>query len=514
MPKLFSVSLISFIVLHLFLINFNYAEWGDTYRILRASEYVRNLSYPSDEKRPPLFSAVLALRPENFDQISWGRIVMLFLSVIAFSVFYKLAASFLITDYEKTLAVVLFILNPVYLYWSLRIYADVPFSILCMLALLLYTKWKKSLSTAKVLMLSLIVSLSILTRFEGFILFVALGTALLFKNGFYIKKIDLNKLNIKQAGLYVVSTLLVIGPYLLYKNPFASKYLEEPENRAYDLKMAAVFLLSFLFVLGVDITGYVFLKSRKYLPGFFKENIHITVFLFLELLLILVWPAAIPRLFVPLIPVLIILFSKHLYTFLMEGNFGSKKVYFLATVFLLTLHIVGQYFLKLQFLVNIKYLLAVTVLFQLGLSVSLYFKKKYILPVFLIFSLSAWSFAVLYVHKYIYRSVKEAAVYAAQNFEGNVGYNDVSSVSDWYLNYYNGGKNNTGIYMFYAKKADLNYENLVSKKLDYLLMTNEHNTDTTLDIEQRPYLEQLVEFKYAINGKEFWTKVLKIKNYE
>jgi len=60
----------------------------------------------------------------------------------------------------------------------------------------------------------------------------------------------------------------------------------------------------------------------------------------------------------------------------------------------------------------------------------------------------------------------------------------------------------------------LNYENLTKKKLSYLLMTNEHNTDTTLDIEQRPYLKQLKEFNYIINNKEFWTKVLEIKENE
>jgi len=510
----FFLSLISFVVIHLFLFNFNYAEWGDTYRILRASEYIRNYSYPADEKRPPLFSMILAARPGGADQILWGRGVMLLLSVVAFVVFYKLAESYLKSRYEMYLAVILFILNPVYLYWSIRIYADVPFSILCVLVLLLYTNWRENLNAVKVLVLSLLTALSILTRFEGFILLAALGAAILFNGRFQVKIFYFKRLNIKQFLLFLFGSLLLIMPYLLYKNPLDSKYLEEPVRRAYDLKMVIIFILSLLFVFGVNFAVYFFVRSRNTLLNFLKENVHISVFLILELLLILVWPAAIPRLFVPLIPVLIILMSKFINDYFMSSERAPKILYFGVTVLLLIVHLVGQYYYKLQFLVNMKYLLMIILLIQAILSIALFFKKKYLFYFCLVVGLSIWSLGVLYVHKDIYKSVKEATIYAAEYFEGNIGYNDVSSVSDWYLNYYNSGKSNTGIYMYYSKKADLNYDNLMGKKLDYLLMTNEHNTDTTLDIEQRPYLEQLKEFKYIINGKEFWTKVIKVRQYE
>ena len=74
-PKKFYIYVL-FVLLHLLLLNVNTAEWGDSYRILRASEYIRDGSYPQDEKRPPLFSFVLALRPENVDAVLWGRVVL------------------------------------------------------------------------------------------------------------------------------------------------------------------------------------------------------------------------------------------------------------------------------------------------------------------------------------------------------------------------------------------------------------------------------------------------------
>src|SRR3972149_10611486 len=66
-----------FILVHFFLLNVNTAEWGDSYRILRASEFIRDGSYPEDEKRPPLYSLVLAARPAAADPVLWARGFML-----------------------------------------------------------------------------------------------------------------------------------------------------------------------------------------------------------------------------------------------------------------------------------------------------------------------------------------------------------------------------------------------------------------------------------------------------
>lgn len=83
-----------FVVLHIALFNINAAEWGDSYRILRASEFIREGSYPNNEKRPPLYSFVLAVRPDGVDQVLWGRVIMFGLSIASFWVFYKLCGLF------------------------------------------------------------------------------------------------------------------------------------------------------------------------------------------------------------------------------------------------------------------------------------------------------------------------------------------------------------------------------------------------------------------------------------
>ena len=128
----------------------------------------------------------------------------------------------------------------------------------------------------------------------------------------------------------------------------------------------------------------------------------------------------------------------------------------------------------------------------------------------LLASVFIWSFSTIWLHKANFIAIKNAAEYASNNLSGIVGYNDVSSVSDWYLNQWPPKRTVTGVFYSYAKKKDLDYSVLQNKGFDYLILTNEHNTDMTLDIESRPYLTQVKAFEYLINGKLFFARIIKI----
>src|SRR5688572_13539572 len=121
----FTKYLLILLAVHLLLFNINVAEWGDSYRIMRASEFLRDGAYPTDEKRPPLFALILATRPDFVDQTQWGRIVLLIFSIASFYLFWKLAQRYLKESNKRQFALILFIFNPVYLYWSLRVMADI-----------------------------------------------------------------------------------------------------------------------------------------------------------------------------------------------------------------------------------------------------------------------------------------------------------------------------------------------------------------------------------------------------
>lgn len=512
---------ILFLSAHVALFNINAAEWGDSYRILRGSEYIRNISYPADEKRPPLFSFVLAIRPSFVDQIFWGRLEMLAISILAFFIFSRLCDVLLQNPKAKILALLLLSFNPDFLYWSIRIMSDVPFAVVCMLALYFCFKWRGNLTVKKASVLGILCGVAVLTRFEGYILFMSVFLGLVFTEGFLSKQnCDMTKLFQefkKKSRLFIsfVSTFIILTlPYLIFRNPLNSKYLDEPAGRIYDVKMVIVFFVSLIFLFGFTAALFFLLKSRKVLFNYFKKSSPILFFTLFELILILLWPAAVPRLFVATLPFLVIPLADAVYDFFeKQKELPSSDSTLLMTGILsvfLFIYVGIQYYFKLQFLVSIKNFFFVVIVLQIAVMFGILLKnyRFFLTAVFL--SLIIWSLSAIWVHKDIFKAVKEANVYAAGNLQGVIGYNDLSSVSDWYLN--QRGKSNKviGVFYKYSKREDLDLSKLLEKHLDYLMLTNEHNTDMTIDISNRPYLRLIKEVDYEINGKLFFTKIIKI----
>ncbi len=496
---------IGFILLHLVFLNINAAEWGDSYRILRASEYIRDFSYPKDEKRPPLFSFLLAIRPE-MDPILWGRIFMLGISALSFVVFKKLVDLMILEERYRNLALVVFVLNPVFLYWSIRVYADVPFTLLALLSFYMLKKWEKSYTFVKFLAIGVIAGLGILTRFEGYLLVGSIGLSFLLRKEFIQ--------GAKNAAKYALGVGIVALPYLVYRNPFTSSYFEEPARRVYDLTMVSTYLASLLFVFGFTSAFFFILNNFRGREGcgilpWGRGHIGITIFVVLELLLALWWPAAVPRLFVPVIPLLIIVLVQSVAVYFETPEKRSLTPLLQITT-LLGAYVVGQYVLKLQFLVLYKWVFLAVVALQLVTIFSIHFRKYKLFVVAITISMFIWSISTIWLHRNNLVSIKHAAEYAGSNLTGLVAYNDVSSVSDWYLNQNPGRNEVKGEYYLYLKKGDLAHDVLLKRGFDYLILTNEHNTDMTLDLESRPYLVLVKDFNYEVGGKAFFAKILSV----
>src|SRR5690606_1226398 len=80
-------------------------------------------------------------------------------------------------DGRVVAALLLFTFNPIWLYWSLRIYADVFFGTIVMLAFLIWYRIRETSTNNRTLWLSLlgiVTGLSVMTRFEGYFLGQAL----------------------------------------------------------------------------------------------------------------------------------------------------------------------------------------------------------------------------------------------------------------------------------------------------------------------------------------------------
>lgn len=510
-----------FIALHLLLLNINSAEWGDSYRILRAAENVRRLTYEEKEKRPPLVSAVIAVRPSSVDAVVWGRVVLLGFSIITFIIFDKLSSIYIKDKKYQLISLLLFVLNPTYLYWSIRIMADVPFSLFVLIAFYLLEKWKDNLNIGRLIVLGLVCGLSILTRFEGYLLTLSILMGVLFLNKEYspdllkIKNFfSLFFLKFKNLLIIGLTTLVVILPWLLFRSPFESKYLDEPETRVYNLNTIWIYFVSLFYLLGFTQFFYFLFKNPANFLKLFKQNIGIAVFTILELVLILLWPAAIPRLFISLIPFLIISFVLALEKY----ESSNEKISYLdvfVIILLLVFYALSQYILKLQFLVTSRNLFLVVFGIQIVSTYLLLTKKKNVFLFVTVLSMFVWSLSVIYIHKDLYHALKDASEYVARNLSGRVAYDSVNGVTDWYLNREGKNKELSGFYYPVLVKKDLDPKRLSDKHVDYMILTNEHNPDASYDIDKRPYLTVIKDFRYNVNGKDFFALVIKFnKDYK
>ncbi len=511
-----------FILLHILFFNINAAEWGDSYRILRASEYIRLGTYPVDEKRPPLFSAILATRPAPVDQIFFGRAVLLVFSILSLFLFEKITRLFIKNEKYRKLTLALFCLNPVLFYWSLRIYADVPFMFFVLLAFYLLTRWKEKISVTQALVLGLICGLSVWVRFEGYFLSLAIFVGIFYRNlktfkDFFTKIVEYLKNNFVTLFAYGIGVAVVVIRFWVFRNPLNSSYFEEPGGRVYNIEMVLIFLASLVYLFGFTSAGFFFIKDIKGTLKTLLENPGIFAFVALELTLILFWPAALPRLFIPILPFLLIpltlALEKHFET--SQKKFVLKDLIGLSPLFLLLILVpLVRFYLKLQFVLIQKEFLLAVILLQIPVIYFIYKKQFKAFALFVCISSLVWALSPVYLHKDLYLSIKEASEYTAANVTGFVGYNDKSSVADWYLNDKDlssgTGSSLHGEYYYIEANKNIELSKLKARGYDYLLLTNEHNTSTTLDIDKRPYLEVIKNFSYNINGVKFFTLLLKV----
>ena len=501
-----------FLSLHIIFFNINTAEWGDSYRILRASEFARKGAYPSDEKRPPLFSILLSIRPAAQDQIIWGRLFMFAVSVLFYFLFTKYARMYIKDNNYALLAVLYFIFNPIIFYWSLRIMADAFFAFLALLALYWLASWRDSLDFGKLFLLGFVSSLSVLTRFEGYLLFISVVVGIYFGT----EKISLSSLRIKNLWrklknsilnilIYTITFIIVLSPYLISKDPLKSSYFKEPLSRSYDFTNVWVYLVSLLFIFGSLFSFFFIYKKPRPFISFFQRNISAAVFIVLELLLILWWPAAIPRLFTCTIPFLIIPLVLSIEAFVKKKeNIRNKDL--LILILLILIYSVSQYYLKLQFLIPVKISFIAIILLHI-LIIFLIKKGKYLLfNVLIVISLFFWTVQTVILHKDIYTAIKEAAEYSINNLEGVIASNDATYLYEWYLNYYSGNKEARSVYI---GEKDIDGI-LKGGNIDYILVTNEDNISPRFSTSDRQDLYLIKDFRYNISGREFYARIYKI----
>jgi len=490
-----------FVALRLALLNLNAAEWGDSYHILRGALALINFSYPLDEKRLPGFSALIAPFLFLAEPVSAGRIVVALLTLAILILSYKLD-QLLFPERRDHLWVPIFLaLTPVFLYWSIRVMAIVPFTALVLAVFYIFYRCVNGTGlvrkrTLLYILLGVLVGLACLVRYDGFLLLPG------FFAFFFLRR--------KWRDIFTV-----FGPWAVVTLPWyiwsrfiaagqtSSAYFAEARTFSLlDLGRLRFFALSVLFLFVFPpFMAFIWEGVRSFVRRNREDLIcflPLGGFILLEILLAFFWTPSVPRILIPTMPFLIIFFLEGVERpsglaprrseFAPELRRIPSQVWggwklLLISFGLFVLYIAGQYFERAYFLVlsrgGMVLVLAFSFLSVIALVSNFNNWSKRLFYTFFLLALSVSSFVVLGNQRKIYLTVYRLSQ-DASHLPGKVAYFDETGVSWWYLNQLSGN----GVY--YPQDATLSSEGqwqwLRRNDVRYILWTNEFNRGSVLSI--------------------------------
>ncbi len=428
-----------FVALRLALFNINIAEWGDSYDFLRIAESITRGEYPPDAKRLPVFPLLIAVGIPFLDAVVWAKIVVLLASAgglfltcrLTRRLFPDLSANWLLA------AGYLLLFSPIFLYWSIRVVAEPVFAFWVLLAFNLFYDPPRFLrGLRQVAFMGADCGLAAMTRYEGFLLFGALGLGLLTRERGERRGILLSLV------LYSVAFVLVISPwllrnYLVFGTVFYTLYSDDPAgflNAAFyrwQWLSYAVFLFGFPWGFWWLVRGLGLLRQKwlHYLPIF--------AYVVLSLALFFVWcPRS--RFYIPL---LLLLSGFVVAGFRASTTAHRDKLFPFAAFALLALHTFVTLKYRFYFLgaggVSRAAVLGLGLAAVLGsvLFAALKRLRAYLPKMLFLTTLVCEifvSFGVISNRRLMYSSVYQAATDPVLSGE-LVVFSDETGVSSWYL---------------------------------------------------------------------------------
>lgn len=529
--RTFIIFALFYFLIHLLFLNINAAEWGDTYRMIRASNFLSRLEWSWDEKRWPFYPLLLVPGIFINNPILWGRLLSVMASFGVLLILYLFYLKFVSTNkYYALISVIITSVSSIFAYWSFRVMADPIFAflIICFYYFFTieYSKDKKVQKLLNKLLLSVALICITMTRLEGLF---ALSSVLFYlslisfleikrsKNFRFLNFIKTN--NFRDLCVYLVPQFLIYIPWtlyakVLYKGPVLDDYLKEATTFVFDIDRFGYFITYTLFPLVIPILSIFILfgffkiyKNLKFLP--------IGLFILQEFIIGFIWTPSLPRLYTPIIAFLVLLAVFGIESYYKEyksqnllANINLNKfnwiknnnvLFTITSLFLTVLFAGAQFYYKHYFLGASKVLFIIVVLSSIVMSFSFLFDSKLNKGLFIIYLISLSiliSAVVINNHSDVYRTINNASVYALKNFDGAsvVAYSDETAIIEWNFRYRN----------FYLSKdavleEDSQYDLLKDNKVNYLIWTDEYNRGSAfIDPQNDSRYSLVIEYEQPI----------------
>lgn len=505
------ITLIIYLIVRVILLNTNYTEWGDTFRMIRAADYLSHGSWPWDEKRWPLYSVLLIPGIWLNAPVFWGRVLSVLISVGSIGMIYAYYLKFISKNKMYALFAALFAaVSSVFGYWSIRVMADPFFALLVLVFYYYFPNFylKKYKQNLEYWLAALLLAIT-MTRLEG--LFVATSAGLFFliysikkkRFSFRVSKLIENfKVNFRRILIFFIPQVLIYLPWtlyakVLYKGNVNNNYLDEVETFVFNFERFKYFFTYSIFILVVPLSIYfVWLGIKKL--NISKDRLYLIpvgVFILQELLIGFIWTPSLPRIYMPVIPFLSVLL-----VFGIE-NFKSFKlnfrVFLIINLVLTFLFAYLQYEQKLYFLGASK-LLFIFIIFS---NLLLLLSAKFLIPKYiktfigsLIFVNVIITSVIIYNQSNVYKSVMKGIEFVLP-LDGRIAYSDETGNTEWYLR-------SKGFYLDPNNSIDSleeQYYLMKANGVEYLLWTNEFNRKSSfLDPKSDPHFSLIYVYSQPI----------------
>ncbi|MGE0792654.1 MAG: ArnT family glycosyltransferase [Candidatus Woesearchaeota archaeon] len=197
--------------------------WDEPVYLGNARSHITTSNFTEDFRFPLLEYFIAFIWLLFGESIISAQILMILFSLLTIYVFYLISKQFFKEDIYVFLSTFLFAFSSTLLFWSYRVYTDIPSLCFMLLAILFFLKFLKERKEYQLFLSGIFTSLSFLMRFSAvlfsFIIISYLGIMLIKqflknKNLFYFKSMI----------FYALGNLLILTPwmlynYLKYKNP-------------------------------------------------------------------------------------------------------------------------------------------------------------------------------------------------------------------------------------------------------------------------------------------------------
>jgi 4-amino-4-deoxy-L-arabinose transferase-like glycosyltransferase len=459
------------------LINFNATETGDSNTFLQIAKDFSNGDFLSIISKPPLLPFLNGLLAFLIDVKIAGRILVSLASISSVAIFYLLLRELEFGIGLSSFAMLLFGLNPLFLAWSGRVFAEPLYTLFIILAFLIF--FKKSFRLRN-LALSICVLAAVLSRYEGVILL------LLFLAIFLIRKKyrSLAWLASVNGGAIALGLLIIVvsGVKIGALNYAISLSLYHPPKQVLELFTYLIFVYGLSSILIMQIRGF-----RSLWQNDKKKMIIFSLFVVLSLSVIYLIGFS-PRLLYPLLPVLILLAAYGI----RDMHTIDRRMLLIFSLLIAALFIPVSYFFKTLYIAGnitgvVLWLIA-SICFVTGLYYGKNSKFSTIMIIASVILVGIMSFNVLNQQKNIYITTQQAVNFLKD--QKRVAYSDETGVTG--LTY--------GDYWHLTqriKEIQDQLKWLEERKPDFILITNEFDERSTFStlVENEKYRDKFLLIK-------------------